>query len=156
MATNTMNDTTLPAAEAEKRKTKGMSLAARPRRPEIAAAQVRLIEVLIESPDRSATTDDLGDLTEQRKGGGHWVGTVTQQLAKHGLIEHVGFRKSVRATRNCTPIGVWRAAVTVDELRAYRAALLAALRSQAAGVMADRVSVQGSLFGDCSSQRPPD
>jgi hypothetical protein len=118
----------------ELRKASGMRLAALRMRPLILRHKILTLDTLSASPTRTTSSDDTAaDLHTERLYGGKWVGSVHQDLARKGLIVHVGYRPSDRTSRHRTPIAVWQAAVSDDALRAARdrfAAQLADLEHQ--------------------------
>jgi hypothetical protein len=100
-----------PITLGEELKADGMKRAARMRKGRIIEAQLRFLDALLTSPDRTATTDDCAeDLNAVHLDGGKWLGCVTKQLAHRGIIQRAGYRPSSRSSRHATPIGVWRAA----------------------------------------------
>lgn len=58
----------------------------------------QLLEAIAASPNREATTDDIGsELTEKREEGGNWVGGEVSSLSRRGIIRSVVVKASVRA-----------------------------------------------------------
>lgn len=106
---------------ATRRRDQGMSAAARRNRDLILGGMVEAIDAARRSPDRTVTSDDLGDdLMSRREAGGKWMGPVFLALQREGLLRHTGATVlSSRRTRNRTRIGVW--ALDVDDASAAEA-----------------------------------
>jgi hypothetical protein len=122
---------TTKATPAERHRAKLAS--AVPNRLRIQAGQLAMIDALLRSPDGEATIDDATapeDLRLAFPDGGQWRGSVTRDLARHGLIEKVAAAPSERPSRHAGIRYVWRLA---DRQRAiaFRRRLAIALRLSA-------------------------
>lgn len=96
-------------AAGEARRDAGMSLAARRRQRLIWQAQVALIDAILSSPHRTATTDSIAaDLGAKHADGGRWMGTVPRELALLNLIEKAGVVLSDRSARHRGYLTLWR------------------------------------------------
>lgn len=99
--------------EGERRRDEGMELARRARGRLATYAQLKLLEAILRSPDRCATTDDLDDdLLARRESGGKWLGSAVRSLATDGLLRPIGYCLSRRPHRHRGVIRQWQAADT--------------------------------------------
>ena len=107
--------------EGERRRDEGMARAARRKRRLIWRAQLRLLDAIMRSSDRTASTDDaVGDLEKKYVDGGKWRGSVPLGLARRALIRKVGVVPSVRPARHAGLVTVWKQAADDDAIERYR------------------------------------
>jgi hypothetical protein len=92
--------------EAEELRREGQERAALQKQFLIKAHQLALLEAILHSPNRTATTDDAGvDLEVPFEDGGRWRGSVPTGL--RGLIESVSVTNSARPSRHRGYVTVW-------------------------------------------------
>lgn len=124
------------------RQERGMALATAGRkRRRTLSVQIGLIDALLASPDRTATTDDIDPaaLLSDRPDGAYHYGGAVAGLARAGLIRVVEIVRSDRASRNRGTVRRWTAAVPDCELIDYRRALAAELAALPGDAPADDV-----------------
>jgi hypothetical protein len=119
----------------ERRREKGMSDAMRSHQRESWHAKLELLRIVRDRGE--ASSDDLrDDLSETAPPNStNWVGAAIGALGREGVIVRVGERKSVRAARFGSRIGVWRAACPVR---------LAAKIREIEGLLATSIAPQDS------------
>jgi len=91
------------AAEGERRRDIGVSLAATRRIDRVAMGRWSLVNALLRSPDGTGTIDAATSPNELAAGfadGGKWRGAVVLSLLRDGLAECVGATRSIRPSRH--------------------------------------------------------
>jgi hypothetical protein len=91
------------AAEGERRRDIGVSLAATRRIDRVAMGRWALVNALLRSPDGTATIDAATSPDELATGfadGGRWRGAVVLSLLRDGLAECTGATRSIRPSRH--------------------------------------------------------
>lgn len=93
----------------EARKRTGMTNAASSKRVPILRGRIALIEAMLSTSDRIATTDDAcDDLLAEYPDSGKWRGSIPKSLVTAGIIEKHGFTCSKRVSRHRSAIFQWR------------------------------------------------
>jgi len=99
------------AAEGERRRDIGVSLAATRRIDRVAMGRWALVNALLRSPDGTATIDAATSPDELATGfadGGRWRGAVVLSLLRDGLAECTGTTRSIRPSRHRGWVAVLR------------------------------------------------
>lgn len=86
-----------------------MMLSAERRDKLVAIGQIALLRAALNSEDGTATVDDATtDLSASFDNGGKWRGSIPSRLARCGIIQRVGDRKSDRPSRHRGYVSIWR------------------------------------------------
>jgi len=152
------------AAEGERRRDIGISLAATRRIDRVAMGRWSLVNALLRSPDGTATIDAATAPDELAAGfadGGKWRGAVVLSLLRDGLAECVGATRSIRPSRHRGWVAVLRLTdrqKAADYVRRLTAAFSATTNETTATVGADAVAMTDTTKtngkGDLNSDKP--
>ncbi len=96
-------------------------IATRSRYAQTLATKLAFLELLIASPGRTATLDDIeANLGFKYPDGGSWRGNAVNQLQQDGLIQRVDFERSARPARHRGLLRRWRLADLDEASRKIR------------------------------------
>lgn len=93
----------------EKRAERGIKRAAHDHQEDIERDTLRFLDVLLSSPDGTATLDAAtDDLSENFRNGGRWRASIPKRLKAEGLIVAERVVKSSRPARHAGYVTEWR------------------------------------------------
>jgi hypothetical protein len=151
------------AAEGERRRDIGISLAATRRIDRVALGRWALVNALLRSPTGTGTIDAATSPDELAAGfvdGGKWRGAVVLSLLRDGLAECIGTTRSIRPSRHRGWVAVLRLTdrtKAADYVRRLSAAF-AAFNETTPSVAADGVAMTDTTKttdqGDLNSDKP--
>ena len=136
--------------EGERRRDRGMELAAEHNPCKVKRLQLAFLNQLLKSPNQTATIDDVTEnLAAEFMDGGSWRGAAINGLARRKVIEEVGWEKSNRPSRHSGENRLWRIA---DKQKAItlRARLKAAVECRS-DTTSDKSKTPSATFGEASA-----
>jgi hypothetical protein len=98
-------------SKGQRRRDRGMSLAADAKADRVAAGRLAFLSALLRLPKHTGSIDDATDDDAMQTAfddGGCWRGSVTRSLRKDGFIEAVDAGQSLRPSRHCGLRHIWR------------------------------------------------
>lgn len=109
MTETTSTGTAQRIADGERRREKGMSLAAMGRYRQRLETQAGLLAAMLRSPEHTATSDDATSTPHLAYvDRGPWRGPAIRELLDDGLIECIDHVRSTRPSRHRATVRVWR------------------------------------------------
>jgi hypothetical protein len=99
----------MTTAIGERRRDRGIERASFDHTRQILEGRIALIDVLLASPDGTATTDaTVANLAAKHSDGGRWRGAITSGLARQRIIVADGVERSCRPARHAGYLTRWR------------------------------------------------